>query len=942
MAAGEELSRLEELLRRPDFVLEPNVKDSVRQYIKAGGKPEVILESLSEGYVGYAHMAMLMAKWMEAVDDEPSAEHDEFFYLKAGAMPCLEFVKSKFDPDKFISVFGSQSTRAQVLPWLDGLLSDPRGRKLIYELSAAHRNSLLLNFAIQKIMKMGYQDEVAAAGSGLASYFSVFHKLLTNKVSALVAAVRRAAEAEAEAEAAREAGAGGFTGAPTAGSAAATAAAAAAAEAASRAQQEVAAVVRELQDSSGPSQHTYLHVQHVLRHLGSQPGGEALLAAAQALEAAVAGAATGVSKLFLPPGCPSPLVDAAHLVGRMLAAGPEGPGAADVGRLHALYFPGGGRAGGAAAGAGGGSGGGSAAGGRDEVAAEGDVAAEAQEQGPLSVAPLQHPRLLKSLLAAIFTPSRPPSRELLTSCSQLLALATCSRPSASSSPALSAPVPSGERAGSEAPGHSRDPEAEAAEAAATADRVAETEAALRWAAELVQRGTGPGGGSGGGGGGAGGGEGTGGGGGVGVMSEEDLEMASQLGRLPVVAAGLLHAVSQTLGSAAFFDDPPAAAAAVPGMLRVSLVIAAAQPHMATQVLTHWSRALTELHRSGLPEQCRLVLDACVLLLREAAEADAAEAEAAADAAAAAAAAARPPSGSGSTAMASPFGAAAELAGSAASGPAAGAVSAGAVTRQVLELVEAWGKGGAADAALLRYFVLQVLGCFAPPYPPDLASALLRLLLAGGMRGSHIRGEAPAALLREFRGAVEGLGLALSAKELNLLAELAGAGAGGVGGAGHVLRHLGSQPGGEALLAAVPALEAAARHRVAGAATGVAKLSLPPGCPSPLVDAAHLVGRMLAAGPEGPGAADVGRLYALYFPGGGRAGGAAAGAGVGSGGGSAAGGRDEVAAEGDVAAEAQEQGPLSVAPLQHPRLLKSLLAAAPPPPPPPPCLPSLWD
>ncbi len=43
--------------------------------------------------------------------------------------------------------------KAQVLPWLDGLLADSRGRKLIYELSAAHRNSLLLNFAIQKIMK---------------------------------------------------------------------------------------------------------------------------------------------------------------------------------------------------------------------------------------------------------------------------------------------------------------------------------------------------------------------------------------------------------------------------------------------------------------------------------------------------------------------------------------------------------------------------------------------------------------------------------------------------------------------------------------------------------------------------------------------------------------------------------------------------------------------
>ncbi len=47
-----ELLRLEELLRRPDFILERNVRDSVVQYIKSGGKPHVVLECLTEGYVG--------------------------------------------------------------------------------------------------------------------------------------------------------------------------------------------------------------------------------------------------------------------------------------------------------------------------------------------------------------------------------------------------------------------------------------------------------------------------------------------------------------------------------------------------------------------------------------------------------------------------------------------------------------------------------------------------------------------------------------------------------------------------------------------------------------------------------------------------------------------------------------------------------------------------
>jgi hypothetical protein len=94
----------------------------------------------------------------------------------------------------------------------------------------------------------GYQDEVAAAGSGLASYFSVFHKLLENKIAAVLAVVRRAAEAE-DAATAAAGGAGGGT------------ASASAARARLEARRDVAALVKDLRDSCEHSQHTYLHVQ---------------------------------------------------------------------------------------------------------------------------------------------------------------------------------------------------------------------------------------------------------------------------------------------------------------------------------------------------------------------------------------------------------------------------------------------------------------------------------------------------------------------------------------------------------------------------------------------------------------------------------------------------------------------------------------------------------
>jgi hypothetical protein len=37
--------------------------------------------------------------------------------------------------------------------WLDQLIQHNHSRKMIYELSAANKNSLLLNYAIQRILK---------------------------------------------------------------------------------------------------------------------------------------------------------------------------------------------------------------------------------------------------------------------------------------------------------------------------------------------------------------------------------------------------------------------------------------------------------------------------------------------------------------------------------------------------------------------------------------------------------------------------------------------------------------------------------------------------------------------------------------------------------------------------------------------------------------------
>ena len=59
-----------------------------------------------------------------------------------------ELVKERFDPTRFLSVFKKGHPE-----WLDQLIQHKACRKMIYELSAANKNSLLLNYAIQRILK---------------------------------------------------------------------------------------------------------------------------------------------------------------------------------------------------------------------------------------------------------------------------------------------------------------------------------------------------------------------------------------------------------------------------------------------------------------------------------------------------------------------------------------------------------------------------------------------------------------------------------------------------------------------------------------------------------------------------------------------------------------------------------------------------------------------
>lgn len=47
-----ELTQLEQFLRQPDAVMEPNIMEKLRQYVAKGGSPRDVVEMLTDSYIG--------------------------------------------------------------------------------------------------------------------------------------------------------------------------------------------------------------------------------------------------------------------------------------------------------------------------------------------------------------------------------------------------------------------------------------------------------------------------------------------------------------------------------------------------------------------------------------------------------------------------------------------------------------------------------------------------------------------------------------------------------------------------------------------------------------------------------------------------------------------------------------------------------------------------
>uniref|UniRef100_A0A383VL51 Uncharacterized protein n=1 Tax=Tetradesmus obliquus TaxID=3088 RepID=A0A383VL51_TETOB len=567
------LAELEAQLRAPDSILEPGVLDLLKDYLRAGGKPQAAIEDLSENYCGYAQMCNVMCEWLEIADVRTSSsKHGSSGGARAAAGPSSaaaaggggaageadggvpdeftllsELAKERFDAARFLGVF-----RRGHPEWLNELIADRRGRQLIYELSAAHRNSLLLNYAIQRILKQGHEEEVALVGGSLASYFEVYHRLLATRLAAAARATTS---------------------------------------------KQLAQIAAEIAESCVASQHTYVHAQQLLAAAASWPGGGVFRRLGQEVEAAAV-AQHGGTKVYqlqplLVPLAASPEERrAVGLVSEVLTrTAPSLPGGATSSSQSS------------AGGAGSASNPARAAAQLTQVAQQlrqllqlytQQQEQQQQQQVVLSVQPLQHPRLMQLMLSGMFAldgpkqpqaaaaaaASQPKGPDLTETCVQLLALAVAG-------PQQQQQQQQDQQQQQQQQQQRGSSPVAQVESHATVEGVARL---LRQALQLTQMVSGP----------------------KAKLGPAELDIAAQVCKQPIAALGLLqHSQAMLSDANAYGDDK--LAPFLPNHLSLLHRVACEQPSLIAQVLGVLRAVLGALGHNR-PELSRKVLGFLVSLL----------------------------------------------------------------------------------------------------------------------------------------------------------------------------------------------------------------------------------------------------------------------------------------------------------------------------------------
>ncbi|VDK88566.1 unnamed protein product [Litomosoides sigmodontis] len=139
------------ILQAPDSIMEPDVDVTIKGFLRFGGKPEVVIASLSRNYRGFALYCELLGGWLSDLEGDREIAHECFKNTLSSLIEkhfTAEVVDKNFD------------IADDVCDWLPKLLQYRTWRNLIYTLIRQNPQSKFLMKAIRMISESGFQYEI--------------------------------------------------------------------------------------------------------------------------------------------------------------------------------------------------------------------------------------------------------------------------------------------------------------------------------------------------------------------------------------------------------------------------------------------------------------------------------------------------------------------------------------------------------------------------------------------------------------------------------------------------------------------------------------------------------------------------------------------------------------------------------------------------------------
>lgn len=138
-------------LRMTDSIMESDVEDTITGFLRSGGNPEVVINSLADSYQGIRQYCELIVDWL--ADMEGSRESVE----KSIEDSLRMLLEKRFESEIVDKNFKDAEDMDK---WLPELLEHSRWRNLVYSLAELSPRSKFVMDAIKMISDAGFQHEI--------------------------------------------------------------------------------------------------------------------------------------------------------------------------------------------------------------------------------------------------------------------------------------------------------------------------------------------------------------------------------------------------------------------------------------------------------------------------------------------------------------------------------------------------------------------------------------------------------------------------------------------------------------------------------------------------------------------------------------------------------------------------------------------------------------